>query len=252
MKKIKILGLILAVGALVCGCSCSKADEDTYANAVSTYKSTDAISFSRLETIAKEGEATYTRKLIDAKYAFDSNKKVSKMEYSNTVSIASNNGGTHTQEVTKYYYDNEKTTMYTYYKEGNQTEDSYKESDMLYEDKFNINTCMTSDCLRMIVGSFAPIFELNEVSNFSIEGEKEIARVSFSAICPSYENCASNSQLLNYEMTIGSDGNIETLEYEIVNGVNTHVIKYTFYDYGSNNVKVVLPNYLESYNEKIS
>lgn len=252
MKKINILGIILAISAFVGGCSCSKVSEKTYSNAVNVYKSSDAISFSRLETISKNGENTYTRKLTDAKYIFDASKNVAKMEYSHTVSIASTNGSSHTEEITKHYYDGEKNTVYTYYKSGSQTEESYKESNKSYSDKFNINTCVNYECLRMIVGSFAPVYELNEVDNFIIDGNKDSATINFSAICPSYEHCTSNSQLIDYTMTISSDGNIDTLEYEIINGEYTYLVKYTFYAYGSNNVKVLLPSYLENYKEKIS
>lgn len=252
MKKFKMLALVMAIGALVCGCGCSKVDENTYTNAVNTYKNTDAISFTRLEMISKQGETTYTRKKTDAKYTMNASKTVVDMEYSHTVSTASNSGGSTTNEVTKYYYVNETSTLYTYTKTGTKNEQQYKESNIGYNDRFNINSCTDAECLRMIVGSFAPVFDLNEITNFAIVGEDGNAKVSFSAVCPSYENCESNSQLLDYNLTISSDGNIESMEYEIVNGDTTYTVKYTFYAYGSNNVKINFPSNLSSYIEKKS
>ena len=250
MKKLKLMGLTMMVGALLTGCSCSKVDEDTYNNSVSFYKSTDAIAFSRIEVISKEGEDNHTRKKIDAKYTFDTNREVSSMEYSRSVTVTSNGGASTTSEIAKHYYNSQTNTVYSYSKLGNQQEERYKETNKSYNARFNVNACQDLDCSRMIVGNFAPIFELDEVSDFTIEDVDGKGEVSFKAICPSYESCTSTSQLLDYSLTIGEDGNIESMSYEIVNGDTTHTISYTFYAYGTINVKIEFPSNLESYIEK--
>jgi hypothetical protein len=251
MKKIKLMGLTLVAGALLTGCSCSKVDENTYVNAVSAYNSSDAISFSRIEIITKEGEDSYTRKKIDAKYVFSSNKEVSKMQYSRIDTVNSNGGASSTSEIAETYYNSETNTIYNYFREGTQQVYRYKESNKAYNAKYNVNACNDLDCYRMIVGNFAPIFALDEVMNFVIKDNDGKGEATFKAVCPSFENCASSSQLIEYNLTIGENGNIESLSYEIVNGDSTHTINYTFYSYGSNNVEVDIPKDLSSYKEKI-
>ena len=76
MKKTKFLSLIGVLAFIVGGCSCSRINEETYEKAVSIYKSSDALSFSRLEIISKKGETTYSRKKTDAKFIFDSKRNV--------------------------------------------------------------------------------------------------------------------------------------------------------------------------------
>lgn len=250
MKKIKLVGLTMMVGALLTGCSCSKVDENTYINAISSYKSTDAIAFSRIEVIEKEGENTHTRKKIDARYAFDTNREVASMEYSRSDTVTSSGGASTTSGIVKYYYNDATSTIYQYSRLGTQQEDRRKVTNKSYNAKFNVNSCQDLDCSRMIVGNFAPIFELDEVSGFSIEDVDGKGEVTFTAVCPSYESCASSSQFIDYSLTIGEDGNIQSMSYVIVNGDTTHTISYTFYAYGTNNVKITFPSDLESYIEK--
>lgn len=250
MKKGKILGFLAIVASLTCGCSCSKIDDTTYENAVNVYKNTDAISFSRIEIIQNEGETSYTRKKTDARYLFNANKQVTGMEHSLTYSDASPNGGSAITKTIKNYYSGERATLYTYSKIGESQLERSKESNVSYDSKFNVNVCDSLDCLNMIVGNFAPIFNLNEVSEFVINDVNGKGEVSFKAVCPSFESCSNSSQIINYNLTIGTDGNIETLSYDIVNGVTTYSIKYTFYGYGSNNVTIEFPSDLESYIEK--
>lgn len=250
MKKIKKFTLLLASFMLAIGCSCSKVNEETYTNAVNTFKSTDALSFSRIEMITNINEDNYTRKRVDAIYTFNSNKEVVNMEYSLVYSEGSNGGASNTSQTKKYYYNNERRTLYTYSKIGESQLDTYKETNVTYNAKFNINACENADCLKMITGNFAPMFNLNEVSEFSIEDKDGTGVVRFKAVCPSYESCASSSQVLDYNLTINKDGNIETLAYDINHGNTTYSIRYTFHGYGSNNVSVEFPADLESYIEK--
>ena len=247
MNKMKKIGVLTLLGMILGGCSCSKVNEDTYESAASVFSSTDGIAFSRIETIQTANEDIKTRKKVDAKYVFDSNKNVISMQYERTTSKLSEASNTNigSDVVTKYYYNGERKTLYTYSDSVNK----YKQKDVNYNDVFNINIS-EGDELLMIVGSFAPIFKLNEVEGFTIEKEDDKAVVNFHAVCPSYENCTSGSEVIEYEYVIGSDGNIESLSYVITNGSTTNTINYVFHAYGSNNVNIEFPSDLESYIEK--
>lgn len=247
MKKGKILWSFALVSTLVCGCSCSKVNEQTYENAVNTLKNTDAISFSRIEEIHVEGQSTYTKKRVDANYILDANKEVINMErLLNIYDVSTSEGSTTTKETYKYYYSRERQSLYTYSKIGEIQIERYKEKNTTYNKKFNINTCDNLDCMQMIVGNFVPAYKLNELENFNIEDNDGKGIATFTATCPSFESCASNSQVINYTVNIDLNGNIESLSYSIENGNTTHSIKYVFYGYGANNVSVVFPADLES------
>lgn len=250
MKKIKKFALLLASFALVSGCGCAKVDETTYTNAVNVFKSTDAISFSRIEVITTSDSEDYTKKRTDATYTFDSNKNVVDMAYSLTFYDGDSSGNSATSAVKKYYYSNESQTLYTYYKIGESQLDKYKKRNVTYDALFNVNICNDLDCYKMINGNFAPIFNLNAVSEFSIEDNNGEGIVRFKAICPSYESCDGNSQILDYNLTINKSGNIETLSYDIHKENTKYSITYTFHGYGSNNVEVIFPSDLGSYKEK--
>ena len=245
MNKVKKIGVLSLLGMLIVGCSCSKVDESTYQAAVNVYEETDGIYFSRVETISVDGEDTYTRKKISAKYLFNSNNMVTNMEYIRSVYTVSSSGANISDSTTKYYYSAERRTLYTHLSSVNR----YKKTDVTYDEVFNINVSQGDEML-MIKGNFAPMFQLNEIEDFNIEDDNGKAIVTFAAICPSYEKCASNSDVLTYNYIIGTDGNIESLSYEIVNCDTTHTISYTFYSYGSNNVNIEFPADLESYIEK--
>lgn len=247
--KNKLLGFISLMALFVCGCSCSKINENTYSNAVNIFKNTDAISFSRIEIVQKEGESVYTRKRSDASYIFDIDGHVSKMSFEATYSQGGSGGASGSSQTLKYYYSDERRTFYTYSKQGESQLERYKESNVSYDDKININVCQDNACQLMIVGNFAPIYALNEVSDFNIEDENGIGKATFKAICPSFESCESASQVIDYTLTINNNGNIDSLNYEIVNGDTKYTITYSFNKYGSD-VKVTFPSDLESYNEK--
>lgn len=250
MKKGKLLSILALASCFIAGCGCSKIDETTYTNAVNTFKNTDAISFSRIEVISKAEETIYTKKSITAEYVFNANKEVMNMSYSIKYYDGSSNGGISEKQTKEYYYSEERATLYTYSKVGQSQIERYKESDVTYNSKFNINTCMTLECQNMIVGNFVPMFNLNEVSEFGISGDDKGGSATFKAMCPSYENCASNSQTISYTVTINDAGNIDTISYDIINGDTTHSIKYLINGLGSNNVSVDFPIDLESYIEK--
>lgn len=245
MNKAKKIGVLSLLAMMLVGCSCSKVDETTYEKAVNVYDTTDGINFSRVETITVADEDIYTRKKITAGYLFDSNKNVKEMEYIITTYKMSTAGSSISNNVVKYYYSLDKQTLYT----QESSVERYKETNVTYNEKFNINVS-EGDQMLMIVGNFAPIFKLNEVSEFTITKNNGKAEVSFLAVCPNYESCSSNSELIKYNYVIGESGTIESLTYDIVIGDTTHNIKYTFHSYGSNNVVISFPNDLESYIEK--
>lgn len=246
MKRIKFLCL-LAIGILtVSGCSCSKINQETYEKAIKNYNTTDAMEFSRIEIISTAGESIYQRKKIEAKFIFDSNRNVSKMEYSLLVSEG-NSGGASTEinQSVKYFYNND--TMYTYSKLGSSQLEKYKETGLSYEDKFNVNTCQDNDCMLLIEQNIVPVFALNSVTFFEISEE---GKATFKASCPTFENCASSNELIEYTVVIDKDANIKTIAYEIVNGEITYSIKYSFNKFGSNNVNIQFSGELDSYIEK--
>lgn len=245
MKKIKKFGILSLVALIVSACSCSKVDEKTYENAVSIYQETDAIYFSRLENIEVAGNDTQIKKRVDAKYLFNSNKEVVLMDYSRTEHQTTNLGTNIGSSTMKYYYSGELKTLYT----SLDGVSRYKYTGVKYNDVFNVNVSQYDELL-MIVGSFAPVFKLNEVAEFSITEADDKAEVSFYAVCPSYEKCNSSSEIIEYNYVIASDGTIESIAYDIVNMDTTYSIRYTFYSYGSNNVKIQLPADLETYIEK--
>ena len=245
MNKVKKLGILSMLSMIIVGCSCSKVDEKTYESAVNVYETTDGIYFTRLETIIVDGKDTQTRKKIEAKYLFDINKNVMSMDYSRSIYERSSVGSDISSSTTKYYYDGFARTLYTQLNSVNR----YKQSGITYDEAFNINVSQYDELL-MIKGYFAPVFKLNEVSEFEIKEDDGIANVSFYAVCPSYEKCNSNSEILKYKYVIGRDGTIESISYDIVNGDTTYSIRYTLHAYGSNNVKIKFPEDLESYIEK--
>ena len=104
--------------------------------------------------------------------------------------------------------------------------------------------------MLLIVGNLAPIFNLNEVSEFRIDENDGGAIAQFKTTCPSYEHCLNNSQMIDYVVEIDTNGNIASISYDIVNTDVTYSIKYTFFGYGSNNVNIDFPTNLESYVEK--
>ena len=252
MRKLKILSILALLSSVVAGCSCSKIDDSTYESAVSSFKSTDAISFARVETILTEGAATYDRKRIEASYIFDANKKVEKMTYSlhETTEINSAGSGGGKSDITNYYYDDTRTTVYKYEKNGDSAAVERKYTNTEYDEYFNAASCDSNDCLLMVVGNFAPIYVLDEITEFTIVDDDGSALVTYKGICPSYENCESNSQMIDYTLRINKDGNIETLSYDVVNGKTTHSIKYAFSAYSTNKVSITLPTYLESYKKE--
>ena len=244
MNKAKKLGVLALLSMLIVGCSCSKVDEKTYEAAVNTYETTDGIYFTRIETIIVEGQDTQTRKKIDAKYLFNSNKDVMGMEYTRAIYQRSSAGSDISSSTTKYYYNGDTRTLYTQLNSVNR----YKKTDVSYDDVFNINVSQYDELL-MIKGYFAPVFKLNEVSEFDISEEEGKANVSFYAVCPSYEKCNNNSEIIEYKYVISTDGTIESIAYDIVNGETTYSIRYNLYAYGSNNVKIKFPTDLENYIE---
>ena len=251
MRKMKLFAIVAAFCSLVCGCSCSKVSETTYENAVESMKNTDGIAFSRIEKAMGDGEEFYTHKRIDAVYIFDNNKYVNAMQYSRSDSTASTVGNSMTNDQkVEYYYSAEKSTMYHYLKIGNQKEERVKEAGITYNDVFNIDVCEDLDCSRMINGNIVPIFKLNEVVDFEIKDNKGLGEVSFKAVCPSFESCASSSQMIEYKIVLGKDGNIQTMSYEIENQNKKYYISYTFKGIGADNLSVEYPKDLENYIEK--
>ena len=240
-----------AMGALlVSGCSCSRIDENTYSSAVSTYKTTDAISFTRVEDVHQAGQVMYTRKKSDGQFVFDSNGKVETMQYFTSYSDVGTNGANTVRQINRYYYNGSNNTYYTYFRDGENQLLRYKEVVNSYEDRININTCDDSDCYLRISKNFAPVYNLNEISNFTIKNENGKGRATFKGICPGFENCASNDQMLDYEVVVGTNGNLELLTYTIVNGDVTYNITYNFAGFGSNNVNITLPAELDNYSDK--
>lgn len=234
---------------LISGCGCNKISEENYQGAVSTFKNTDGLSFSRLEIIRKKGETTYERKKTDAKYVFDSGKNVKFMQYAKTEGEGNNSGGVSIKKTTKYYYNIDDSYFYVHSIVGESELNRYKEVASSYNEKFNVNVCddIDKDCLLLVSTNLAPVFNLNEVSDFSINDD---GVATFNAICPSFEHCSGNSQVLEYVVTLDDDGNIGFIEYEIENGDLIYSIKYSFDGYGSNNVSVNFPSDLESYIKK--
>ena len=250
MKKWRLLSGIIALTSFIGGCSCSKVDDSTYISAVETYKNTDAIGFTRVEIIKVEGQTTYVRKKVEANYIFDSNKDVERMSYSLLVTENNSGGGSDVSLSSTYHYSKDSETLYNHYKIGKSQEERYKYTNTTYSDNFNANKCNDSNCNLMILTNLAPIYSFDEISEFRIEEKDGGAIAHYKGICPGYENCASNSQMLDYTMRINKDGNIESLSYEIVNGSTTNTITYGFSGYGSNEVVVILPAQLDSYIEK--
>ena len=228
MKKTKFLSLICVLAFIVGGCSCKKIDEETYENAVSIYKSSDALSFSRLEIISKKGETTYSRKKIDAKYIFDSKRNVTLMQYSRVEGEGSNTGGNSIKDTIKYYYSLDEGYFYVHSIIGESNLDRYKEEAVSYNSKFNVNVCddTDKDCLLLISNNLAPVFNLNEVSDFNVNDDSTI---TFKAVCPNYEHCSSNSEIIDYTITLNDDGNIyicpSACEFEEFNIVSIRLSK---------------------------
>jgi len=84
-----------------------------------------------------------------------------------------------------------------------------------------------------------------------IDGELDFIYKSIQkGTCPNYEHCESSSQMIDYVVELDPNGNIASISYDIVNKDINYSIKYTFFGYGSNNVKVDFPANLESYIEK--
>ena len=252
MKKIKFLSMIALASSLVAGCSCSKVDESTYESAVSAFKSTDAISFVRVETIITEGASTYDRKRVEASYIFDSNKKVDLMSYSlhETTEINSAGSGGGRSDIRNYYYDNSESTLYKYEKIGDSDAVGTRYTNTDYDSRFNSIKCDSNDCLFMVVGNLAPVYTLDEITEFNIQEDEDSAVVTYKGICPGYENCENNSQMIDYTIRINSDGNIESLSYNVVNGKTTHSIKYAFSAYTTNKVSITLPSEIKNYEEE--
>ncbi len=246
MKKFKILSAFVVLGCLISGCGCNKANEETYSKAVSTYTNSDAISFSRLEIVSTKGQDTELRKMINAKFIFNSDNNVSKMQYSRSDKETGQIGSATQPKTTTYYYSSNDGHVYTYIKPDETQFERYKEAVASYEDKFNVNTCEDNDkdCALLTRTNIAPIFNLNEVSDFNITGD---GVATFKAVCPSFEHCSSNSEVLEYRVELNNDGNIGIVEYQIVNGDTTYSIKYVFDGYGSNNVKITFPEDLKNY-----
>lgn len=248
MKKSRIVSILSLFVVLISGCSCNKVSEETYANAVNIYETTDAIEFTRIETITTEGVDTYTRVKIEAKYTFDINKKVMEMEYTRNEADISSAGNNISDKTTQYYYDGIANVLYTHLPNISGGE-KIKETNITYEEKFNVNVSQGYELL-MIKGYFAPIFKLNEAADFVIEDQDGGAVVRLMAVCPNFENCKDSSEVLIYKYTIGKDGTIQSLSYEIENDNVVRKVNYKFHNYGSNNVKIVTPNDLEGYKEK--
>ena len=248
MKKIKILSILSIFGVLISGCSCNKVSDETYANAVNIYETTDAIEFTRIETITTEGIDTYTRVKIEAKYTFNINKEVMEMEYSRNEADITSAGNNISDKTTKYYYDGNARVLYTHLPNVVGGE-KVKETNVTYEEKFNVNVSQGYELL-MIKGSFAPIFKLNEATDFVIDDQDGGAVVRLLAVCPNFENCKDSSEEIIYKYVIGKSGTIDSLSYEIENDGVVRKVNYKFHNYGSNNVKIITPNDLVGYKEK--
>jgi hypothetical protein len=118
---------------------------------------------------------------------------------------------------------------------NNENTEGYKKPSLIYE-------YPTETCGDIIV---------KEDTRTALEKQADDkAEVKFYAVCPSYEKCAGSSEIIEYNYVIGNNGTIESIAYDIVNDDTTYSIRYTFYGYGSNNVKIELPSDLESYIEK--
>ena len=252
MKTKKILAL-LVLPLLIGGCSCSKVNEKTYENAYSNIKSTDAIYFTRIEEIKENGETTYLRKRVDAKYYFTTTGQVDKMEYSLTYTDTTVNGLSDVRQVSKFYFDRSSHTYYTYKKVGSTQEYKYKENAFNYDDMINVTKCGDDkDCILMMVVNLVPAKGLNEVEDFTINDDDGEGIVSYKAVCPSFEACSDSSQVLDYKLTINKNGEFSTLSYVITNNDVETTVKYTFLGIGSNNVSIEFPSDIETYIEKNS
>lgn len=246
MKKIKLLSLLLAFPLILSGCGCNRISQETYTRAVDNFNNTDALEFSRIEVITKDGEKFYERKKIDSKIVFGPNKSVIKMYYSLLVTEGSTGGSsTETNKYLQYHYVN--NYLYTYLKEGGNQLDEYKEKIGAYDNAFNINTCEDNDCMLLIDKNIAPVFKIDSLENFEISKD---GVAKFKSSCPSFENCDSNNELIDYVVTVDKDANIKTISYDIKKNDITYSIKYSFSAYGSNNVDIVFPGNLDTYVEK--
>ena len=242
----KLLPICALFALLVTGCSCSKATEKTYENAYSVYKNTDAIKFTRIEEIRETGKTTYLQKRVDASFLFDTNGEVVKMHYTLKYTDVSNSGSSSLKQTNEYYFDRNLQEFYSYSKVGATQEIKNKEHIAHYSDKIDINKCDNRDCYLMILANLTPIKRLDEVTGFTIEDENGEGIVSYTAVCPSFEECNNSSQTLDYSLTIDKKGNISRLSYVIPNEDLETTVKYTFHGYGSNNVSIDFPNTLRN------
>ena len=75
MKKKGLISLLVAI--LMCGCSCGRVDESTYEHAISSFNSSDAISFTRIEKVVDKADSnSYTKTTINGSFVFE---KVNKL-----------------------------------------------------------------------------------------------------------------------------------------------------------------------------
>ena len=110
MKKIKLMGLTLVVGALLTGCSCSKVDENTYVNAVSAYNSSDAISFTRIEKVEeKNNQSSYSTTTINGTFIFDTNRSGNVLDVKYTIDYSK---GTTPITSYEYYYNSDAAMLF--------------------------------------------------------------------------------------------------------------------------------------------
>ena len=240
----KLKGILsLALVAVICGCSCGRVNETTYKNAVINFNTTDAISFERIEkTTDKNDSSSYTKTVVEGMFIFDTNRNGEVVESKYVIKdyVVADNRST-----LEYYYSSISNTLYRKKIIAGLSEDRVKES-MEYEDYFNIHNCSTSSCRAAISTNIAPIINIEDVNGFVIEKEEDEAVATYTAACPTYENCQGNEKI-DYKLIIGGDGNIVGLYYTIPGPTTTTTISYHFKNFGSDKVIISFPTELESY-----
>ena len=241
MKLKGILSLALAL--IVCGCSCGRVNETTYKNAITNFNTTDAIDFERIEKIiANDDPSSYTKTVVEGTFVFDTNRSGEVMESRYLIKdyVAADNRST-----LEYYYSSISNTLYRKKIIAGLSEDRIKES-MEYDEYFNIHNCSTTACRIAMPTNIAPIIDIEDVNGFVIEKVEDEAIATYTAACPSYENCQGNEKI-DYELIICGDGNIVGLSYTIPGQTTTTTISYHFKNYGSDKVVISFPTELESY-----
>ena len=241
MKKKGILSLALI--AILCGCSCSNVNENTYNNAVSNFNSSDAISFTRIEKVEENNNpSSYSTTQVTGTFVFDTNRNGSVLDAKYVIEKSK---GTTPISTHEYYYNSDAATLYLKKNIHSDSVTTTREP-MAYDEYFNNSNCDDTACRIAMPTNIAPIYTIEDVQNFVITQEGEEAIATYNAACPYYENCKKGA-VINYRVIIGGSGDIVGLYYTIQGDTTTTTISYSFTKYGSNEISIIFPNELEHY-----